>query len=489
MLGLEGLEDRVVMSAAMLTAPTLAIQHGPVVIGHVVGVLPAATFNPGTGTLNVNVIQPNERVTFEIDKHDGELDVFLGRNLIEQVPVASVKGVAVNLASSDTVAVDDSNGFPFAAGTVVFFSGSGSNNSLVLEGSATINGGELYVVAGDTTTLSHLLLGGTNFEFVNAIGKVTDSVKITGTLQVSTAGQNVLLTGLKDGAQRLTNLGPGGGSTLTYSHKVAIDVEEFAASATVTLDARAPQGEASYKVVLHGAGDVAVIEATPAAMTTVTVAGDSSFVDLFAISAPVSIQGNGTTSVALGFINGTAGIRANVNVQGAKQLVVDDLGNHTTQENVHVTESTISGTGLFGSPLVQVHYSLVSGTGFLEFFTGHQADTYTVANSSAFASFNCLMRIVDDSNVGLNTQVILGANSDLNLTVSNPDNLPNNDLSVIPLDGGRFINPNPFPNLRAGTDFAVFGEVSSSQVNFQHLTRLTLNPEPIFHLPPLETTL
>jgi hypothetical protein len=88
LLQLEGLEDRLVLSAATasLTGST------PDVIAH----------------------RPSEQITFTGDKHPGELDVLLGNRKLGHFPIAKVQNVNVSLKSLDAVTVDDSRGFPFA---------------------------------------------------------------------------------------------------------------------------------------------------------------------------------------------------------------------------------------------------------------------------------------------------------------------------------------------------------------------------------------
>ncbi len=464
-LGLEGLEDRMLLSAA------------------------TAKIIPGTDTLSVTGVQLGEQITFKVDhlKHS-QLDVFDGTTKIGHFPIASIQNVDVILTAFDSVIVNDSNGYTFATGTTISLSGSAPGNSLTLTGSRTLKAEEIYLPGTDAGTGQLRLLDPTSGQSISTynldatISSMNDSIKTTGLFDVQTSSGNVSLSGANGVTQTLSGLAINGSAinNLTFSNKAAVQLEEYAANATVNLtDTTREAGEKSFTLLLIGAGDVANFAAAPVT-TNVNVSGDACFVNLGANTAPVTINGDGTTSVSLENTSGTTkGIQANVNVQNAQQLVVIDLDNNTTQENVNVTESTISGTGLFGNNSVVVTYSLdktPSGLGLM-FFTSQQADTYTVANSSPNASFSTFVTIVDDSNVGLNTLVTVSGNSDLNLTLLNQNNLPNNDLSITALDGGRFVNPNPHPNLKAGTDFAVFGEISSSQVNFHNLHSLSLNAE------------
>jgi hypothetical protein len=467
MLGLEGLEDRLVMSTA--------------------------TLDPAHGILNVVVDQPNEQITFTEGKQHGKLDVFdnKGNHFLGRFDIARVKSVDVFLTSDDSVIVSDSHGFPFAKGTTVSIAGNDSSNSLELSGSVTVKGDELYVVGGTPTTTSHLLLGGTDINFVNAIGTVTDSVKITGNFQVSTAGQHVTLTGA-NGTQTLGDLGPGGGSTMTYSHKATVDVEQFAANATVTLDTTvAAAGEKTFKLGLDGANDVAFIAATPTTVTTnVTVSGDSSIVNLEANAGAVSIHGISTTHVNLGQSTAdgsgitTAGIQANVNVQGVGLLLLIDDGNTTTQENVKVTPTTISGTGLFGSTSTVVHAfakaSTIVGTGpigvnvpelqysnigKLQILAGQKFEKYSVSGTN----FTNPIEIDGSAQGGLSINVGVNASSNLHLVLhNNSRSLNSADLIFAAL--GATVNRPPFSETGApdlsGTEVGIFPNGVESAVTY-----------------------
>jgi hypothetical protein len=71
----------------------------------------------------------------------------------------------------------------------------------------------------------------------------------------------------------------------------------------------------------------------------------------------------------------------------------------------------------------------------------------------------------------------VGPNSHLDLTLLNQNNLPNNDLKGTALDDGEWVTANPHISLKSGTDVAFFGIPSSeSQVNYQNLQSLSLNP-------------
>ncbi len=407
MLHLEGLEERVVLSTA---TPTVAL-HG--------------------STLDVIVHQPNEQITFSGDKRPGQLDVFLGNKKLGHFPIAKVHNVDVRLTNHDAVTVNDSHGFPFASGTTVSISGRGSSNSLTLTGSVPLNTGESYV-AGNGALDGQLTLNGTTIEFSSAIHSVTDSLPVNHGLVVGAVGQVVSLNGSNGVTQTLSGLSKGGaGDSLTFSNKNAVDLQMNSDNEIAVLNApAAADGEKIFGVQLFGSNDQVFINVTPSTVaTSVDVnTNNASSVFLFANSGTVNILGNSATFVSLGQNLGlvTSGIQANVSVVGAKQLEIVDSGNNTTQENVTVTESTITGTGLFGNNAVQVAYGDI---GRLQIFTGDltsgPAESYTVKNSAASAGstgpiFTTPINIQDDATTGLNVAAVVTPASHLNLTL-NPE--------------------------------------------------------------------
>src|SRR5262249_49892526 len=143
--------------------------------------------DPGQLVLELGhgAVEEIRQTTFQADPvKQGKLNVFDGTTLLNQFDIASIKKVAVNVANLDAVNVDDSNGMPFAAKTVVSLFGNGSSNSLNLTGSGTISGGEKYA-AGAGGTAGSLSLGGVTFKFSDVIGTVTDEVTTTAPLVVS----------------------------------------------------------------------------------------------------------------------------------------------------------------------------------------------------------------------------------------------------------------------------------------------------------------
>jgi hypothetical protein len=466
-LQLEGLEDRKVQSAS------------PIQLGQI------------GQNLEVFVSQPGKQIEFIGDKHHGQLDVVeLGGHkpiLLGHFRSASIKNVDLHLDASDTVIVNDSRGYPFASGTTINMSGTGPGNNLTMTGNLALNTEEIYV-GGDDLGEGALLMLGTRYNLDSTVSSVTDSLKNTGLFDVQTSS-NVSLTG-NGVTQTMSGLGINGSAVnnLTFSNKSAVQLEEYAANATITLDATAAAvGEQSFTLLMVHDGEVAFIEATPSTVkTNVTVNGNSSFVDLEANSGAVSIHGNGTTSVALGNTSATeAGIQANVNVQGAKQLVVVDAGNTTTQEKVTVTESSISGTGLFGNNAAVVNYSNV---GKLQFLAGEKHEQYFVHGSTPTAAFNNFSNPIEidgSANGGLFVDASVTASSNLELVAKNASKADNSATLVV-FAPGATLNPvkPPFSETGApvlsGAEAAFFPNGSHSAVVYQDFsTVLGINHIPV----------
>jgi hypothetical protein len=475
-LQVEGLEDRMVLSAATQVGSTVQVIADPGTISII----------HGNGT--IGIIPHIRQITFEIDKVGNQrFNVLDNGTSLGQFPFASVKEVDVQLAGLDAVNINDSAGLPFAAGTTIALSGSGLSNSLTLKGSRTITGGETYSpgyqeFTGGPNVPAQLTLGGSTYEFSNTIGSVTDLVHITGSLVVNDGNLgNPSLSGQNGVTQTLDGLASGGGagSSLTFSNKQTVMLKMFSGP-TVALDATAAAaGELHFEVdivdplfniapnLTPGANEVD-IQATPSTVvTTVDAGGTGQVVNLLANSGPVGISGNSSTTVNLGEtatdgLPTTASINADVTVLGVGKLQVSDNGNNTTQENVSVTESTISGPGLFGNSGVVLEYI---NTASVVINTGQLADTYTVA-ASVGGSFHSFITIDDGSTEGLNVQVTVGSISDLELTVLGNSKVLNAFVSITAEDGGTFSSPKP-PFLE-GTEFVAFAGVQSSQVAYVH---------------------
>jgi hypothetical protein len=446
-LQVEGLEDRLVMTTAILSGSTLSIGN----------------------------IAPNHTVELESTGFSNGfrgLEVFDNGALVanpNHLNISSITAVNIQVAGGNPVVVNDSNGMPFAAGTSVDVNGTGTNNVVFLEGSRTVSGNETYV-AGSISTLH---VGGrsiiqntpatisldNNITFVlsSAVASVNDSIPITGVLDVHTSGTQVQLASHGPGGdQYLSGLGNGAGSMLAYECKPAVYLETSAPNASIFLDAPdAAVGESSFTVEMHAAAETTTLDETPKNVQTVAL------VDPYATKAnvavwgnfgPVFIAGNSSTGVNVGFPSSTGpvtrGIEANVTVDGASSLVVNNIGDVSTDENVTVTEHTIGGTGLFGSPGVTLSYG---GVGQIDLLTGTLTDGFTVAPSSPNAVFTSSISISSDSVKAFQVTVDVNAPSHLNLTLGDL----HADIGVLVVNtSGRLALPGTFPNGTIDVSFA-----------------------------------
>jgi hypothetical protein len=470
-LAVEGLEDRMVLSTAMQTGSTLLVIADP---GRNLGSIGKA---PSVAVIGSPINQPRP-ITFQADR--GLLDVLDSGTLLGKFPISSIKSVNVSVAGLDAINVDDSNGFPFAAGTTISLFGSGSN-SLNLTGSRTITGGEAYA-AGSGSRAGSLSLGGATFQFSGVIDSVTDTVKTTAPLVVSSSGQSlgVTLSGQNGVTQQLTGLAGsgGGGGTLTFSNKPLVTLELSGSGNYATLNATAAAtGEKSFVVDLIGQNQALNINATPSGVdTTGNVPGQT--VELNANSGRVILDGNSSTLVNLGELHNqtTAGIQADVFINGAESVFVDDNNNFTTQEHVTVTESTISGTGLFGNNAVVVHYSGLA-SGFLDgltIATGQMANTYSVVGSHPGAAFGPARINIDDvlssQGKGLNVLVAVDSGSGLNLGVKFWGNPAYASLFISAVNGT--VNPSA-PTFESGTETMTFAGGLTSTVLYDGFDSVT----------------
>jgi hypothetical protein len=229
----------------------------------------------------------------------------------------------------------------------------------------------------------------------SAIGPVQDSIPITGTLDVQTSGTGVWLTS-DYGSEILSGMGAGGGDFLMYYNKPSVTLETYAPNAGIFLaSADAAAGESNFTVNMHGAGDTTFLDAADPApsVSYLTVnmqaAGQTTTLDqtpknvltvvnvdqpatnasvaLWGNFGPVIIDGDSTTAVTIGYPLSstgtiTSGIEANVTVEGAASLVVNDTGSFLPTGAVTLTPSTISGHGLFSNDGVTVNYGGVTRT-------------------------------------------------------------------------------------------------------------------------------
>jgi hypothetical protein len=455
LLQLEGLEDRMLLSAASATL------HN--------------------GILDVKVKQPNEHITFSGAKRPGKLDVFLGKHtLLGQFSRAAVTQTRVSLKSLDTVTVDYGHGDPFQSDTGVFFTGSGSDNTLTLKGSLAGNVDESFIggigAQGGQLDLDHV-----EFSLSPTIGSVIDKVATTGTLHVQSSGGQVTLTGSDGLTQTLSGLNPikgGAANSFTFSNKSSVELDlanevvgaNNAGSAVLQATAAAA-GEQSFTVNLQGSSQFVSIEATPRTGTTnVSVSGLNDDVDLLGNLAPVSITGDFSTSVDVVPSLHSAivsGIQANVTVAGAGTLIIANEFNTTTPENVTVTEKTVSGN-LFGNPSVQVNYSNV---GILKLVTGvlttGPQESYTIEGSSPSAILASQIDLTNNAPAGLNVQVSLTASSGLAMKVDNGDGNPVGAADLlVHAPGATFHLAQSTPG-GSGQDTATFGAQNpSSNIQF-----------------------
>jgi hypothetical protein len=413
-LQVEGLEDRLVMSG------TSVQQIGKTLF------LDAAPGGPGSQyTIRQITLESNGA---------GQMQVLDNGNLVNKnqpINIGSINAVNITVAGLDEVNINDSNGMPFATGTTVTLLGSGAGNSMALFGSQAVSGSETYVAGGASFTPGMVWLDGLTFQLSNAIASVNDEIAITGTLDVQTSGTNVVLAGSNGFAQTLSGMGFGGGDTLTYANKFDVKLDEYAASANILLNATAPAAlEGFFTVQLHSAGDTTTIAATPSSVFTrvradIAPVANQATVKLQANAGGVAINGTSSTQVNVGQPQGnglssTKGIQSNVLVLGAGSLFLSDSGNVSTTENVTVTESSISGTGLFGNNGVTLVYGNV---GTLDLVTGQDGANYTVKGSHPGAQFTSKINITFFStllsNVPIRADVYVDSGSRLNLQLYN----------------------------------------------------------------------
>jgi hypothetical protein len=399
-LQLEGLDDRILLSSAMQSNAILIINPSPS------RVITIAELNP-TGNRQIEVF----------DNIQGK---------IGQFSINTINTVDFALTGMDRVDIDDSNGMPFATGSTIYLYGNGgeANNSLTLSGSRVVSGTEKYLSADDFGN-STILLDNLTFNLTNVVSSVTDTIPITGGVyDVETSGQHVGLLGSITGTtQTLRGLNATGGGSLTYSHKPTVQLNEYAANANITLNAvRSESTEKYFEVQMWGAEDTIAVQTTPSNVLTFITAGNSDQDETLAgNTGPVLFQGNSSTYTFLGQAVGhgefsTKGIQARVSVVGAGLVILSDSGNTTTQEHVTVTESSISGSGLFGNNSAEVTFDDVVT---LSILSGQLADSYEVAGSSTGVEFGTQINIFDDSTVRFNAGITVEDHNQLNVQLFN----------------------------------------------------------------------
>jgi hypothetical protein len=493
-LQVEGLEDRLVMTSASLLGSSLLVnasqvssivsQTQPIVR---TGSLPTTTTASQNGSTLTIIAAPGQ-ITYLQSDGAGHIDVnAIGERAqfnISSINTVNITGLG-NQGDTSNVQIDDSKGMPFAPGTTISLSGSGTapTNVLTLDGSLTLSGNETYV-PGSIVHLSSpgglsifintpatLSLNNLNLKFVlnsSFGGEITDNLPITGTLDVQTSGTQVQLNSYGPGGdQYFSGLGNGAGSGLAYSGKPSVTLDTFAPNASIFLDAPdAAVGESYFTVNMHAASETTTLDQTPKNVVTVVNVdppATNARVALWGNFGPVIIDGDSTTGVNIGYpLNSTgpitSGIEANVTVEGGEFLVVNDGGNVSTFEQVRVTEQTISGSGLFGSSNVTLEYG---GINEINIVTGQLANGYTVAPSSPNAVFNSILNIDSNSYMAFHVNVSVNSASHLNLTLFNGK--PQQDHAVLDVTstGGSLDFSNTFPN---GTVDAFFAGQATSQI-------------------------
>ena len=442
-LQVEGLEDRLVMSGVTV---------------HQFGSL-----------LLIQATSQNH-ITFQGNGNEMKVLDTNGKSVYTNPNKQLITTVDIQLQGGDSVVVDDSNGMPFGQGgkpygTTINLSGFPKNNTLTLQGSRGVAGNETYAPGGDIQ-LDNLL-----FNLKSGIASVTDKIQITGTFDVQTSS-SVALSGSNGSTQQLSFTGGGGGgTTLTYANKPEVFVDQSAPNAFDFLDATAAAtGEQSFTVNMHAAGDNTTIDMTPSNVVTnvsanVAPVANNESVTVWGNGDRVVISGNSSTQVSIGFplsngLDTTRGIQADVWVFGASSLSLSDSGNQSTQENVMVTEYTISGSGLFGNDGVTVVYEGVAKN--VNLVTGQEADEYTVVGSQPGAMFTTPISITDFSGVSFTADVIVDSGSMLNLQLpTTPDETASLSISAV---NGMF-NPQS-PTLGSGTEVVTFAGGLTSQISY-----------------------
>jgi hypothetical protein len=448
----EQLEDRLALSTATLAGSTL-------------------TINPDPGSVSGFHATVRE-ILLEADATDHtKLDVLDTNTLLGKFSIASIKNVTVNVTQFDDIAVDNSNGLPFVTGTTVLLQGSLAGNSLTLKGSKALFSGETYT-AGTASTLGRLDAAGVSYQFNAAIATVTDLVPDTGTLTVNAPGQAVNFTGTSGVTEQLSGLasGGGGGSSLTFAGKQNVQLQ---GGGTVKMNATTVDPALFGLTVVLAPGSTLNINTTPSTMATGVLTGGYDRVNLLANSGFVNILSDPTSITDVGSNSSsfasslTSGINKDVYVTGGT-LWISDAANTTTKETMTVTESTISGTGMFGNNSVVFHYS--STTPLI--YTGRLAESYTVAPSHAGARFNNRI-ILDDmfsSGGGMTVQVDVDSGNGLDLHLINANAAAGHLIISAPggsITPGRPIAPN-------GTETVSFGGGLTSDVVYQGFDFVTV---------------
>jgi hypothetical protein len=452
-LEFDRLEDRLVPSTATLSGTTLNVNA-----------------SPGIFTLRSELVR---QILLEADAtNHAKLDVYDGNTLLGQFPFASIQSVNVNVAGVDNITFDNSNGLPFAGSGTVTVQGSGGFNSLTVKGSQPAFGSEFYS-AGDSNNLGSLGGTGPGYFFSSAVGVVEDLLPDSGTLTVEAKGQSASInfTG-SSSLDELTGLANGGGGgALLFAGKRFVELSDLGGTINLNATAADPALQ-SLGIQMNGTLN---INATPTTVftTVLTSSGEHNRVNLLANSGPVNIIGDPTSIVDVGSNSSsfsesvTSGINADVSVSQSGFLWIADAGNTTTQENMRITESTISGSGMFGNSKVVFTYRDTIPL----IFTGRLANTYIVAPSSSEAHFNDRI-VIDDafSNAGMTVLVEVDSFSGLDLHLINANPAAGQLIVLAP---GAHFNP-ASPTTPNGTETMSFSGGLTSDVVYQGFDSIDL---------------
>jgi hypothetical protein len=463
-LQIEGLEDRRVLSSAVL--------------------------NSSTSTLTID-LSPNVNVELVEVQANGtrEIEVVGISNTSPEFKIDSINTVVINASGQDNIEINDSGGMPFATNTVITFQGGGTDNSINFFGSRAIDTGVDYVVGGtaSSTPSSSILMDGLDFKLNSAYTSVTDTIQATGgPLDVSTSGLDVVLSSSSSSngvEQTLSGMGPGGGGTFTYANMSTVDLSEFAKNATVTLDATSvPSSETQFSINLEGANEQATVVGTPNAsnfLTAVTASGSVQRVNVQSNLSPVKVQGDSTTTTVIGQpkandVLSTEGIKANVTVAGSTTLLVSDQADPTS-ETWDVTESTISGLGVFGNNFAEITYKNVQNLDILT-STGANNTGGDFVNVSGTdpGEGNTQITITDDSTVAFTATITVGSSSALNVVLENQSTNSSAParLFIDATSGAKFSNTNP--QAGNGTENVSYGNNVVAQVEYLDFTSIKL---------------
>jgi hypothetical protein len=386
------------------------------------------------GTLYLNLSQDSSVELYELNPTGNrQLALYDMGTPVPTFPIDSIQAVDITLNGQDHVYVNDGDGMPFNSGTTISLHGTGSNNSLTLSGTRTVTGEEKYL-SQDGNGNGAILLDNLTFKFDSSVSAVTDLVPINGVYDVETSGHLVglhssssVLFGTSYRTQTFTGLAATGGDTLNFADKPTIRLNENASAAIVDVDAiRTAAGEQFGIFQMWGAYDNMIVAlAPPGILTSVVAVNSNQTEDLHDSLGPVLLSGNSTTDVIIGRPAGggeysTHSILANVGVSGARSLEIADNANTLFPEIVQVTESSVAGTGLFGSNTARLTYG---GVEFLTLMTGQDSAVYNVGVSQAGAEFSTQINIVDFSAVNLKVNVDVADHDHLNLQLynSNPN--------------------------------------------------------------------